>query len=489
MKILLFILSQQQTKIEEIMLEPLYLTHTSYPAKSKIMSSQRLYNMYAEMPVESSPFKIPSLYNIPGLSEWITIENNFNPYYGGIVMNDFLYVVFGVKVYKIDTNKNITQIGTLETSPSKVRMVENGLQITILTTAGIAYYYEEDTDTFGQITDVDFPVASSIATLDGYTIVSEAETGLFYVSELRDTTNWSALAKATAEALSDNIVGLAVYQEQLFLMGERSIEIWYNSGVSAQPFRPVNQTFIQMGILSNTSFCVSMTGLFFIADNKSIFQTQSYQGTKISNHGIDYEISKLTNPKDVVVFSYIEEGHEFIVFGFITDKLTLVYDTSNQTWHNRGSLKNNEQIYWSCTDAINFDNKIICPSFKNGSLFYLDKTKFTEDGNTITSEVVSATLFADFNRFTVRELNLVLENGVGISDGSEPLIELFVSIDGGKVWNNPRATSIGKEGEYLTQIRWQNLGQGRSFIFKFRITDPVPRIIVGAYYEKVLGGR
>lgn len=469
-------------------LEPLYLTHTSYPSKSKIMSSAKLYNMYAELPFESSPFKIGTLYNIPGITEWLTINENYNPYYGGIVMNGFLYVVFGVKVYKIDTNLNVTEIGELTTSPAKVTMVENGLQISILTNAGIVFYYEPDTDTFGQVTIPDVSNASGIATLDGYTIVSKAETGRFYVSELRDTTSWSALNFATAEALSDNIIAIAVYQEQLFLLGEKSIEIWYNSGVTSQPFRPVNQTFIQMGCISKTALTTSVSGLFWIADNKSIFQTSAYQPKKISTFGIDYQLSILTNPEDVIVFSYIQEGHEFIVFTFVSDELTLVYDVSQETWHNRGSLNYDKQTYWGCTDAINFANKIIVPSIPNSKLFYLDTTKFTENGETLTSEVTSNTLFFNFNRFTVNQLVLVVENGVGTSNGDTPLIELSVSTDGGKTWNNPRATSIGKEGEYLTQIKWQNLGQGRNFIFKFRITDPVPRTIVGAYYQKTMGG-
>ena len=468
--------------------EPLYLTHTSYPSKSRIMSSQKLYNMYPELPVESSPFKIATLFNIPGLSEWLEIEGNYNPYYGGIVMNGFLYVVFGVKVYKIDTNLNVEEIGELTTSPAKVTMVENGIQVSILTNSGIVFYYDAVTDTFGQVTIPDVPNASGIATLDGYTIVSKAETGRFYISELRDTTSWSALNFATAEALSDNIVAIAVYQEQLFLLGEKSIEIWYNSGVTSQPFRPVNQTFIQMGCISKTALCTSVSGLFWVSDNKSIFRTSAYQPQKISTLGIDYQMSILDNPQDVRVFAYIQEGHEFIVFTFISDELTLVYDVSTETWHNRGSLNYDKQTYWGCTDAISFANKIIVPSILNGKLFYLDTTKFTENGNTLTSEFVSATLFFNFNRFTINQLVLVLENGVGLSNGDNPLIEMFVSTDGGKTFNNARATSIGKEGEYLTQIKWQNLGQARNFIFKFRITDPVPRTIVGAYYQKTMGG-
>lgn len=469
-------------------LEPLYLAHTSYPSQSKIMSSAKLYNMYAELPFESSPFKIPTIYNIPGITEWLTINENYNPYYGGIVMNGFLYVVFGVKVYKIDTNLNVTEIGELTTSPAKVTMAENGLQVSILTNSGIVFYYEPGTDTFGQVTIPDVSNASGIAILDGYTIVSKAETGRFYVSSLRDTTFWSALNFATAEALSDNIVAIAVYQEQLFLLGEKSIEIWYNSGITSQPFRPVNQTFIQMGCINKKALCTSVSGLFWIADNKSIFQTVAYQPKKISTFGIDYQISLLTNPEDVRVFSYIQKGHEFIVFTFIFDELTLVYDVSQETWHNRGSLNYNKQTYWGCIDAISFANKIIVPFIPNGKLFYLDNTKFTENNNTLTSEVISNTLFFNFNRVTINQLILILENGVGISSGDTPLIELFFSIDGGKTWSNPRATSIGKEGEYLTQIKWQNLGQGRSFIFKFRITDPVPRTIVGAYYQKTIAG-
>lgn len=474
-------------------LEPLYLTNTSYPSKSKIMSSQRLYNMYSENTIQSSPFTAPALYNIPGSTLWKAIPDNYNPYYGSVVMNQYLYVVFGVEFYKIDTNKNVTHIGTLGTSPGRVRMVENGLQVTIITPSGLGYYYTESTDTFGQITDPDFPIANGAASLDGYTIVPKSETGEFYVSDLRDTTVWSALAKSTAEALSDNILAIATYQRQLFLMGERSIEIWYDSGVSAQPFKPVNQTFIAQGLIGKNAYTVSNSGLFWIADNKSIFMTQSYNAKKISTFGIDNLISKLTRPDNIIAFSYIKDGHEMINFTSIEDDITITYDVSTDAWHDKGSLNaaGNAQTYWGATDAIAFDNKIIVPGIVEGSLYYLDDTVYTEAGRTMTSEIVSSTLFFNFNRFTVNQLVLVMENGVGVSQfaqGSNPLIEMTFSIDGGKTWKTSRGTYIGMEGEYLTQIKWENLGQGRNFIFKFRITDPIPRIIVGAYYQKTMGG-
>lgn len=474
------------------MLEPLYLTNTSYQGRSKIASSQRLYNMYSENTLQSSPFQAPSLFNIPGSTEWKSISGNYNPYYGSVVMNNKLYVVFGVTLYQIDTNKNVTEIGTLGTSAGRVIMVENGLQVGILTSAGIVYYYTESSDTFGQVTLPNSIIASGITSTDGYVMVSERETGKFYVSELRDITTWSALAQATAEALSDNIIALATYQRQFFILGEKSIEVWYNSGVSAQPFRPIQQTYIPEGCIGRTAYTVSSSGLFWINENKSAFWAQSLQAKKISTFGIDYKLSQLTYPENIIASSYTQDGHEFIVFTSKQDGITLVYDLSTDSWHDRGSLNSTEngQTYWGATDAIRFANKILVPGINNGTLYYLDQSVYTEGGRTMTSEIVSATIFDNFNRFTINQITLVMENGVGLpsGQGSDPLIEMSFSIDGGKTWKTSRATFIGKEGEFLTQVKWENLGQGRSFIVKFRITDPVPRSIIGAFFQRTKGG-
>ena len=445
--------------------------------------------MYAENTIQSSPFKAPSLYNIPGSSLWLDIPENFFFFHGAIVMNNNLYVVFGVDVYKIDFNKNITLVGTMNTTAAKVIMVENGQQITILTQQGLGYYYTESTDTFGQITDPNFPnPAYGMAMLDGYTIVSEAETGQFFVSELRDTTTWSASATSTAEALSDNIIALATYKKQLYIFGQKSVEIFYNSGITAQPFRPVTTTFIPEGIIGRYAYVVSNSGVFWVTDTKEVYFTRDYNPRKISTFAIDFQLSKLAKPREITTFWYIQEGHEFVGFTSKFDNVTLVYDVEVGEWHERGSLSDvgNAQIYWKAQEVVNFNNQLIAGGFQEGELFSLEPNIYTEDGRVITGEIVSATVFNDFDRFAIREVILVMENGVGLPEpqqGSNPLVEMDVSTDGGKTWTVKREVSFGKEGEYLTQVTWKNVGHGRSFIFRFRITDPVPRVIVGAYYQ------
>ncbi len=133
------------------------------------------------------------------------------------VMGENLYVVCGVSIYKIDSTMTKTLLGTIGTTPGRVMMTENGTQVTILTENGTAYY--ATTSTVTQITDGQYELANSVTTLDGYSVFTEKESTQFFISALRDTSSYSALDFASAEAESDNLVTVLSYNRQLILMG------------------------------------------------------------------------------------------------------------------------------------------------------------------------------------------------------------------------------------------------------------------------------
>jgi hypothetical protein len=61
---------------------------------------------------------------------------------------------------------------------------------------------------------------------------------------------------------------------------------------------------------------------------------------------------------------------------------------------------------------------------------------------------------------------------------------------GGITWSTlqlPR--SMGLIGEYINRLRWINLGNSRTWVFRLTCTDPVRRYVIGAYadYYKSLG--
>lgn len=63
--------------------------------------------------------------------------------------------------------------------------------------------------------------------------------------------------------------------------------------------------------------------------------------------------------------------------------------------------------------------------------------------------------------------------------GANPQVMLQVSRDGGRTWGAEMWFPLGKIGEYMTTIRSDPLGTARDFVFKFRISDPVKRVLTG----------
>jgi hypothetical protein len=47
---------------------------------------------------------------------------------------------------------------------------------------------------------------------------------------------------------------------------------------------------------------------------------------------------------------------------------------------------------------------------------------------------------------------------------------------------------MGALGEYKQRAIWRRLGQSRDWVFKFRVTDPVKRVILGASINYRTGG-
>lgn len=463
----------------------------SYKSRSSLSSCQRLYNMYAENSIAISPLKVPSIFNTPGLDLWIDLEIS-NDIYGFTTMNNFLYVVCGVTLYKISTNKIVTEIGNISTVPNPVQMTENGLQVTILTSSGISYYYTEETNILAQITDPNYQLASSVCTIDGYTIFSKQESGEFFVSDLRNTSVYPFSYRATAEALSDNITRVISYNRQLYIFGTESIEIWQSTGIGDPPFQRINGAFVQQGCNSKGSINIDTSGIFWLGDDNIIYQMNGYTPIRVSTFGIENEISKMKITGDAISFIYTQAGHKFFCLTFPSENKTFCYDIITQLWHERGSFNFNgsDQIAWGCKYGINFKNLIIVNGVPGGKLYSLNLDTYKEENQEILSEIISVLVLENYNNFNINNLILIIDSGVGLEEpaqGSNPMIMFSFSIDGGYTWINRSPISMGKIGKYRQRINWTNLGKSREFIFRFRVSDPVKRSFLACYAQTTDG--
>ena len=75
----------------------------------------------------------------------------------------------------------------------------------------------------------------------------------------------------------------------------------------------------------------------------------------------------------------------------------------------------------------------------------------------------------------MNKLRLIMQTGVGIvtGQGSDPVVMLSLSIDGGETWTNEYQVKIGGGGAYQTRVDWYNINSFYDGLIKIRFSDPV----------------
>lgn len=469
--------------------QPINFGINSYKALSGLASSERLVNCYSEPNPITSPFK-NSVYGTPGLKVWKDTANPF-PILGMRVMGENLYVVVkDGNVYKIDSTKTMTSLGSIAVQLENVIMTDNGTQVTILTDTGQAYYCTSTAGSLTQITDGDYELSDSVATLDGYTVFTKQQARQFQWSDINNTASYQALNFQTVEANSSNIVRVAANNLELWFFKEDITEVYYDSGRPGYIFDRKEGVFIQKGCAAKLSVSSLDGSFFFLGNDKIVYQTIGYQLIPISTFPITQEIERYTTISDAISFCYTQGGHKFYCLTFPSEGATWEYDISTKLWHERQSTNlAGRQDRWKANCFAMFAGKNLIGDFETGTIYEMDEGTYTENGTPIIRTVITSTVFQNYGRATLQRFLLAMDTGVGIvtGQGSDPQLMLKVSTDGGKTYSFEQWQPIGAQGNYFTEVFWTSLGFGRSAIFEVSMSDPVKFAIVGAFLDAQLG--
>lgn len=198
--------------------------------------------------------------------------------------------------------------------------------------------------------DLPFTNPQSAAFQDGFGLVGEGGTDIWYQSDLDDLSNWQALNFSKADATPDNLVAIAELSRELWLMKEGHIEIWVNAGVAGFTFQRATGVFIETGIASAASVAVTGQTLVWLGQNdqgtRFVVQTEGYNPARRSTHALEAEMTKYAVVDDAIGYSYQQEGHVFYVLTFPTANATWVLDLTSTAkmgypcWHQRASYSN-----------------------------------------------------------------------------------------------------------------------------------------------------
>lgn len=459
----------------------------AYKGPSSDVNAQRCVNLYPELD-QLHAKTVAALYPTPGLKTWVDTGAEVEVR-GLQVMGNKLYAVVGATLYEINNVGTATSKGTINTSTGIVQMATDGNELMIID--GSSGYVYQDGALAG-ITDAGFPIPGSLTYQDGYFIVTSKGTDEFFISAENDATSWDALDFGTAGGAPDNVLEILMDHRELWVFGSESTEVFYNSGNADFPFERVPGAFLEVGIGAVNSAFKEDNTVFWLDHRGFVIRAVGYAPKIISTRHIEFQIAQYATTSDAVGLAHTYKGHTFYVLTFPAERVTWVYDTATQLWHERASFPRDRRgnyHRWRANCYAQFAGKHIVGDFENGKLYELDRDTYKDNGEVIPRIRAAQVIHKDRRRLFFNLLEIEFEAGVGLvtGQGSDPQVMLEWSDDGGHTWSNEHWVTIGKIGAYKNRARWKRMGRSRNRIYRVTVTDPVKTVMIGAYLDVELG--
>ena len=374
-------------------------------------------------------------------------------------------------------------------------------------------------------TDGAFTGGGVVDVNDNYFIYTRPNTQQFAVSDLLSpiTQGLSFGSKFTSP---DNLVSLIANNGQLFLLGEKSSEVWNDQGTFPVAYQRIPGSSTQQGIIAPFSVARVGNSFAYVSQNirglNQIVLMNGYVPQRISTHAVENTLLDQYTA-DAVAYTYQLEGHEVYVVSFPSIDITWAYDFTTQLWHKWLWVDTYDKYHRHRSNcAAVFQDLVVVGDWENGNLYQLDQNNYTDNYQSIRRLRRAPHITSDLQRQYFDELQLQFQPGVGIqgfsrdrniylgdpyyisANGSliigyqdvdvlgnagqiqvtdvlyNPKAMLRWSNDGGSTWSKEYWQNIGQQGKYKNRAIWRRLGMSRDRIFEVVVSDPVKAVIVSA---------
>jgi hypothetical protein len=466
----------------------------TYALAQPSAGAQRLVNLYPEV-LEAGPRKgnVARFVGTPGLRKRVTLGN------GAIrgvhcASTGQLFAVSGSSVYEVFSDwASALRPGSLGTNTGRVTLADDGTRLVIGDGSATAYAVPLAGGSAVVAIGADCP-GGYVTWQDGYFIHSVPGSARFQLSGLNDIT-YDALDVGTAEGRPDNLAMVLSVGRMLWLFGDLSTEVWWNTGNADFPFARVEGAFIETGTAAAGS-CVRAGGsVAWVGSDErgrgTVWHAQGLQPVRISTHAVEHALAGYALLSEASAFAYQQEGHEFyqltVPASTTDDGGTWVYDFATGQWHERSyQSEAGEKPHRAWVGAVAFGAMVVGDR-EDGRLYTYELDYYLDDTRPIRRVRQTAHISQDEKRLRFSALELQAEPGVGTASGqgSAPVVLLSWSNDGGHTWSNEHEASLGVRGAYANRAIWRRLGIGRDRVFRVAMSDPVPVTWLGAELDVV----
>lgn len=455
---------------------------TARDPDNKAASSSRLVNCYLEPVGGRSPSVLKS---VLGMSAFSELNNVFMR--AMIEVKNVMYSACGGSLYKVTTDGAATLLGAIDDS-RETAISSNNDKITVVANGR---YFVWNGTTVSEPTAGAFDSFGHVTFMGQRTVLLEKAGRKVQWSAVADPTDLDALDFATTESRDDNNLMAFPIQGLLWIMKERSIELW-------QPvtdgFQFLPGSTIDTGLKAYGLACAIPNGVFFVGSDGRAYLASGGGIQPVSGVGVESTIKQSSASH---VYFYADEGHQICVIRF-RDRPALCYDTATGYWHERTEGWEMSKA-WSAVSAVEaFGNYYV--GTETGKIYRLERSNVDATGP-LVRDAIGRTLVTDehirlgkvemFGRVGWSNLGeeeaTVLDAGDGFAldagDGGALIVEeltpdprparveLRISKDYGMTWTAPKTRSLGSKGDFDIRVTWRAQGRYRSPVFRLTVSD------------------
>ena len=452
-------------------------------SKSSAVTRQRRVNVYLENREDTDKTTIVA-YGTPGLVKLFTLATVVR---GILGTSSKLYAVSAGTFYQLSAAGATLYSAPVNSVYGYVSMAVNPSQVLIVDGVN-GYIYSSGV--LAAIAAPAFPNGAKTCTfVSSYFVVEQPGSQNFWVSAVNDGTTWPSLAFSAASQYEDNILAVDGYIANLVLFSERHTEFWQAGTAVPQPFQPLLSATSEYGLDAIFSRAHIDNSLIFSAHNPQgttqICRIVGYEVVVISTPDLDNLIASFPVTSDAVAIAYVVDGHPMYQITFPSaiaggNGRSFLYDCLSGVWSEvQTGLTPQYAQRHTANLATFFAGETIVTDYANGNVYQFSTSQYTDNGTTILREICTRHASENFNVFTIDEVYLDMETGVGLNSGqgSNPQISLEVSKDNGRTFTLQPVSYIGALGNYLMRVLWRRFGSARDFVFRIRMTDPVKFVI------------
>jgi hypothetical protein len=480
----------------------------SYTLRNTRFDCQRTVNLYPEVDETGAGknAEIAQLTRTAGLTQLVSSAGTsvFGAYATGtgecfFAGSDGLHQVTGVSGSSSGWSQSLVASFSIGNPAS---ITDNGIS-TFIASNGLGYSWTPGTST---LTSISTCSPTSMTYINGYVVMTNKGTNQFYWTDLYSTTV-PALNFASAETNSDPIVAVFNNNEDLWLMGSKTCELWYDSGPTSGS---VNTVFSRRdGILVETG-CTSPTAICKTTRNRMIWLSTNDRGgpcvvqtdggyipSRVSTFPVEQSLGALSDTQlsQATAYTYTQDGHTFYVLNVPGLTTTWVFDVTTSdalqqfTWHERTytNPSNGTQSRHLSEGHAYYKGKHVTFNYSDGTTYFLDQDAYSDNGDPIKRLRVTPHVSTDGKRVFYNSLTLDFKTGIGDFTTTDPQVMLRYSNDGGNTWSAVLQKSAGAVGSYNSRVIFHQLGQTRDRVFELSMTDPVDWAISGAALDIDVG--